>query len=193
MFAARVVIAGQEPPSLQALFEAGAFEEVVKADPAMVPSTSSEASYIRAQSFIRLNRLDEARAEFGKLASTGPDPTPWSLVGESASAVLDANHALAVDKANQALALAPDAFHPHYQAGLAYSAGDQWAQASAAFARATELNPTFAYAHYHAGLAFSRIRQLDKVAHHLDYFLKLAPNAPERPAVMSMMRTLRGF
>jgi hypothetical protein len=30
------------------------------------------------------------------------------------------------------------------------------------------------------------------MATHLEYFLKLAPNAPERPAVMALMQSLRG-
>jgi tetratricopeptide (TPR) repeat protein len=107
--------------------------------------------------------------------------------------MLDANHALAVEKAIQAITLAPESFHPHYQAGLAYMAGEQWDLAAEAFAKATVLDPTFAYAHYYAGLAFSRTKQLDRMANHLDYFLKLAPNAPERAAVMSMMRALRGL
>ena len=87
----------------------------------------------------------------------------------------------------------PNAFHPHYQAGLAYAAGERWGPAAQAFEKAAALNPTFAYSHYYAGLAFSHTKQLDKMASHLDYFLKLAPNAPERPAVMSMMRALRGI
>jgi hypothetical protein len=31
------------------------------------------------------------------------------------------------------------------------------------------------------------------MATHLEYFLKLAPEAPERTAVMSLMRSLRGL
>jgi tetratricopeptide (TPR) repeat protein len=193
LFAAPVVSAGQEPPSLQTLFEAGAFEQVVNADPAVMPVGSPDAIYLRAQSLVRLNRQDDARAEFGKLAAGATEPTPWSLVAESAVATLDANPALAVEKGTQGVALAPESFHPRYQLGLAYSAAEQWAPAAEAFEKATALNPTFAYAHYYAGLAFSRTKQLDKMANHLDYFLKLAPNAPERPAVMSMMRALRGL
>jgi hypothetical protein len=30
------------------------------------------------------------------------------------------------------------------------------------------------------------------MAKNLEYFLKLAPNAPERPAVMSLMQSVRG-
>jgi hypothetical protein len=41
-------------------------------------------------------------------------------------------------------------------------------------------------------MAASRIQRLDRVGIHLEQFMQLAPNAPERDAVMSVMRTLRG-
>ena len=90
------------------------------------------------------------------------------------------------------MALAPDQFHPNYQLGLARSAAEQWEPAAAAFEKASSIDPAFAYAHYFAGLAYSRLRQIDRMATHLEYFLKLAPNAPEQPAVMALMRSVRG-
>ena len=38
----------------------------------------------------------------------------------------------------------------------------------------------------------ARIKRADLTAEHLERFVKLAPMAPERPAVESLMRTLRG-
>ena len=67
VFAAPMAVAGQEPPSPQSLFEAGAFEQVLTGHPAAEPSASPDVIYLRAQSFIRLNRQEEARAELGKL------------------------------------------------------------------------------------------------------------------------------
>ena len=104
----------------------------------------------------------------------------------------DANPQLAIAKATQAVALAPDQFHPNYQLGLAQSAAEQWEPAAAAFEKASSIDPASAYAHYFAGLAYSRLRQIDKMATHLEYFLKLAPNAPEQAAVMTLMRSVRG-
>ena len=49
-----------------------------------------------------------------------------------------------------------------------------------------------AYAHYHAGMNFYEAKQVAQMAVYFENFLKLAPNAPERPAVESIMRTIRG-
>ena len=61
----------------------------------------------------------------------------------------------------------------------------------AAFTRAIELKPDFAYAHYYAALAYQRQRQLSKTAEHFDAFLRLAPDAPERSAVLAILRTIK--
>jgi hypothetical protein len=51
--------------------------------------------------------------------------------------------------------------------------------------------PTFAYAHYNAGMAWYQARRLDKMATHFETFIRLAPGAPERPAVEQLMRSIR--
>jgi lipoprotein NlpI len=61
-----------------------------------------------------------------------------------------------------------------------------------AFNRATELDPAFAAAHYNAGLASYRAKRVDLMANHFETFIRLAPNAPERPEVESILRTVRG-
>jgi tetratricopeptide (TPR) repeat protein len=190
LLSAPAMLGGQAPPNPQSLYEAGSHEQVVKAIASQGDQIAPASTYLAGQSLLRLNRRDEARAEFAKLA-TGGDPT-WSLVGESATALLDGNNGLAIEKATQAVAMAPDQFHPNYQLGLAYSASDQSGPAAAALAKAATIDPSFAYAHYYAGLAYSKLKQLDRMGTHLEYFLKLAPKAPERPAVESIMRSLRG-
>ena len=79
-----------------------------------------------------------------------------------------------------------------YQLGLVESARNNQPQAAAAFAKAAELDPQMAYAHYGAGMAFYKAKRVDKMAVYFENFLKLAPAAPERPAVLSIMRTVRG-
>jgi tetratricopeptide (TPR) repeat protein len=190
-FASPSVVRGQDPPSPQALFDAGRHEDAVNAIAAQ-PEPPPETIFLAGRSYIHLNRMDEARAQFTRLG-VGADPaTPWSLVGESAIALTESNAALAVEKATHAVALSPDQFHTNYQLGLAQSAAEQWEPAAAAFEKATSLDPSSAYAHYFAGLAYSRFRRIDQMVTHLEYFLKLAPNAPERPAVMSLMQSVRG-
>ena len=65
-------------------------------------------------------------------------------------------------------------------------------QAAEAFAKAAELNPQVACAHYDAGMAFYKIKRVDRMAVYFENFVKLAPNAPEKAAVQSIMRTVRG-
>ena len=191
VLSAVALVPAQEPVSPQINFDAGRYEDAANAITAQ-PEPPPDAIYLAGRSYLHLSRPDDARAQFGRLSAGVDPPTPWSLVGESALALVDANPGLAVEKASQAVALSPDQFHPNYQLGLAHSAAEQWEPAAAAFEKATTLDPAFAYAHYYAGLAYSRLQQLDRMATHLEYFLKLAPNAPERPAVMALMQSLRG-
>ena len=60
------------------------------------------------------------------------------------------------------------------------------------FRRAAELNPSLAYAHYYGGLMHYRAKQPDRMATRFERFLQLAPDAPERPEVLQIMRTIRG-
>ncbi len=189
---AAAIVRAQEPVSPQTHFEAGRYEEAINAVTAQGGEPAPESVFLMARSYLHLNRQDEARAQLAKLSPGADPPTSWSLVAESAIALIDANAPLAVEKAGQAVAAAPDQFYPNYQLGLAHSAAEQWEPAAAAFEKAAAIDPAYAYAHYFAGLAYSRLRQLDRMGTHLEYFLKLAPNAPERAAVTSLMQSLRG-
>ncbi len=194
MLSLSVGLAAQDPPNPRALFDAGHYQQVIDAIGSQ-PDRPADLTYLLGHSYLRLNLRDEARQAFSSLsAGVAPDaPTPWSLVGESAAALVDLNNGLAVEKAAKAVEIAPGEFFPNYQLGLAQSAAEQWEPSAKAFEQALTIDPSFAYAHYYAGLAYSRLSQVDRVATHFEYFLKLAPEAPERPAVMSLMRTLRGL
>jgi tetratricopeptide (TPR) repeat protein len=79
-----------------------------------------------------------------------------------------------------------------YQLGVVESARSNPAQAAEAFAKAAELDPQMAYAHYEAGMAFYKNKRVDRMAVYFENFLRIAPDAPERAAVQSIMRTVRG-
>jgi tetratricopeptide (TPR) repeat protein len=209
---------GQAPPpaSPQQLYEAGQYDQVIQrvGELRAAGGAGLREAFLAAHARVRQNLNDPAKAEFALLiASTD---AIWRLVGESSIAAVDndVDRALnlateAVNAVNglQASAAAaaaagaappapPDAirdFHALYQLGLARTRKDDWAGALDAFERATTLDPGFAYGHYYAGLAASRVQRPDRVAVHFGQFLQLAPNAPEHSAVMSIMRTLRGF
>jgi tetratricopeptide (TPR) repeat protein len=102
----------------------------------------------------------------------------------------DANGAL--ESANRAVSIASNMPEAHYQLGLVLAKLQRWREAAAAFDRASELNPSLAYAHYYGGLMHYRANRPDRMAIHFEQFLKLAPEAPERPEVNQIMRTVRG-
>ena len=83
----------------------------------------------------------------------------------------------------------PDA---HFQLGLVLAKREDWRGAAEAFDRTTQLGPSMAYAHYYGGLMHYRAGRPDRMAIHFEQFLKLAPDAPERPEVLQIMKTVRG-
>jgi tetratricopeptide (TPR) repeat protein len=186
------VLAQAPSPSPKQLLEAGQYEEVAQA----VASSREQGqvdpadTYLAAQSFLKLGQSDNAKGELARLLCLEGDA--WKLIGQSSIALIDGDTESALETANQAVATAPEVFFAHYQLGLVKAEQQDWPGAAEAFERASQIDPTFAYAHYYAGLAYSKTRRVDRTATHFETFLKLAPKAPERPAVESVMRTLRG-
>jgi tetratricopeptide (TPR) repeat protein len=174
------------------LFEAGQYEQALEAvaQQRQLGAANPADTYLAVQSLVKLGRPDQAKAELAQLEGSGDDV--WKLIARSASMLIDGNVGPSVDAANQAAAAAPDSFFASYQLGLVRAQQEDWAGAADAFERASQIDPTFAYAHYYAGLSYSRIQRVDRTASHFQTFVKLAPNAPERAAVESIMRTLRG-
>jgi len=63
-----------------------------------------------------------------------------------------------------------------------------------AVARLSEVlraDPAVAYAHYWRGQAYQRRQQVARMAEDYEAFLKLAPGAPEAPAVRAVLQALR--
>jgi tetratricopeptide (TPR) repeat protein len=179
----------QVNPSARQLFEAGQYDQALHAISEQREAQAVD-TYLAAQILLKLNQPDNAKAELSRLMSDG-DGT-WKLVAESERARIDDDADHALELAQRAVALDADRFHVQYQLGLAKAERNDWAGAAEAFERASQLDPTFAYAHYYAGLAYSKVRRADRTATHFETFLKMAPKAPERLAVESIMRTLRG-
>ncbi len=167
-------------------FEAGKYQAVVEqvgpdADPASV--------YLQGLAFQKLGQNDQAKQAFDKLGGGGDT---WKAVGESASALIDGNQDGALQAAERAAAAEGAPAEAQYQLGLALIARNEQARAAAAFEKATQASPDMAYAHYQAGMAYYKAKRVDKMAVFFENFLRLAPKAPERPAVESVMRTIRG-
>src|SRR5438034_4066905 len=182
----------QSVTDLRKLFDAGKYQQVIElAGGAAAADEQPRVTYLVARSQEKRARKDEARGAYQQFAALS-DQDPWSHIGRSAIALLGSNAQGAVDAADQAVAHGESLPEAHFQRGLALSARRDMAEAAAAFDRATQLDPSFAYAHYYAGIAYSKVKRIDLMAQHFDLFLKLAPQAPERPEVQSIMRTLGG-
>jgi tetratricopeptide (TPR) repeat protein len=179
------VAAAEQRPEVQRLFQSGAYEQAVDAARDADPAST----YLAAQALIKLERSDQAIAELTRLRAS--DNAAWRLVAESSEALVNNDAGRAVDVARRATEADGNNPFAHYQLGLAAGKANDWGTSVAAFTRAVELKPDFAYAHYYAALAYQRQRQLSKTAEHFDAFLRLAPDAPERSAVLAILRTIK--
>jgi len=180
-------IAGAQPLNdARKAYDAGEFQRVVDAGAA---SEDPRVLYIVAQSQQKLRRPDDARRVYERLAAR-PQADPWNAIGQSAIAAMSGNAAAGVQQADRAVAAGASIAEAHYQRGLALSAQQNMDGAAAAFQKASDLDPTWAYPHYYAGVAYSKIKRADLTASHFQTFLRLAPQAPERGEVQSILRTL---
>jgi tetratricopeptide (TPR) repeat protein len=183
-----LVLAAQDPVQVQKLFEAGKYREAIAA---AGPNGPPPALYTAAQSQQKLGANDQAIATYGKLAARAPGD-PWHAIGVSGQRLLQQDTAGAQQSAQQAVGQAAGMPEAHFQLGLVLAKRQDWQGAAAAFDRAADLNPTLAYAHYYGGLMHYRAKHPDRMAVHFDQFLKLAPQAPERPEVLQIMKTVKG-
>jgi tetratricopeptide (TPR) repeat protein len=166
------------------LFEAGKYPEVIARTPANAPP---DAQFVKGLAHLKLNQADAAKEAFGRL-----DGGAWKAVGQSAIAMADGNQDAALAAAKSAVSENPGLAEAQYQLGSVLEARNERPAAADAFVKATQANPQMAYAHYHAGMNFYEAKRVADMAVYFENFLKLAPNAPERPAVESIMRTIRG-
>jgi tetratricopeptide (TPR) repeat protein len=178
----------QDAAQLQRLFEAGRHQQVVDSAPA---DAEPAVIFTAAQSHQKLGANDQALDAYRRLAER-PEDDAWHWVGLSAQSLIEGQNDPALDAARRAVDAAPDLAEAHFQLGLVQARRQEWREAADAFDRAAELNPSNAYAHYYGGLMHYRANRTDRMAIHFEQFLKLAPEAPERPEVLQIMKTIRG-
>ena len=193
--AAGVIAVQPSGIDVQRAFEAGEHERVVEA---ARRSDEPRGVYLAGLSLVELERIDEARAMFERLTAR-PAADAWRHVGVSA---LQLNQSVAgddpaADARAEAAALAAVRLDDtlslaHYQLALVQGRLRAYDEAAAAFEAVIARDPTFAYAYYYAGLSYYRVNRTDKMAEAFETFLELAPDAPERGRVESVLRTLRG-
>jgi len=184
--APQAAILAQSLTDVRQKFDAGEYQRAID-----IAGSSAEPRviYVVAQSQQRLRRGDDARRAYEQLAKR-PDADPWHHVGLSGNALIGSDAGEALREADRAVAANGSLPEAQYQRGLALSASQNMADAAAAFDKAADLDPSWAYAHYYAGIAYSKMKRSDLTASHFQTFLKLAPQAPERGEVQSILRTL---
>jgi tetratricopeptide (TPR) repeat protein len=186
--AAVLIVAGAaRAQTAQALYERGAYAEAAQS---AAGNEDPANTYMAGQAYLKLDRPQDARNEFARLAN-GSDEA-WKAVGQSAIALIDNNLDQAVAEGRRASEVGGGNGFAFYQLGLAHLRRNEFDPASQALDRAAELMPGFAYAHYQAGVAHQRARRLNPMAEHFQAFLKLAPNAPESGQVQLALRALKG-
>ena len=168
------------------LFESGQFQAVVDQTPTDAPA---EAQYVMGLARLKLSQFDGAKEAFRRLESGGD---AWRSIGEAAIASIDGNQDAALEAARIAVERDAALWAAHYQMGVVLEARGDSAAAADAFVKAIEANPQIAYAHYNAAMNFYKASRVDRMAVYFENFLRLAPSAPEKPAVESIMRTVRG-
>jgi len=184
LLAAAAQASAQDSP--RQLYEAGKYQAAVDKS---AGDNSPASQYLNGLSHLKLNQPDAAKADFGKLE--GGDEA-WKAVGQSAVALTDNNKDAALTAAKSAVSHNAKLAEAQYQLGRVLEAAGDNAGAADAFAKAAESDPQMAYAQYYAGRNYYEAKRIDRMAVYFESFLKLAPNAPERPAVESIMRTVRG-
>jgi tetratricopeptide (TPR) repeat protein len=174
--------------SPQKLFESGKYQEAIDNVKGRSDAPQEDV-YLRALAHRKLNQNDDAKEAFQALER---GDGAWKEIGKSGVALIDGNQDEAAEAAKKAVDADGNNAQARYQLGLVESARNNQQEAADAFAKAAELNPQMAYAHYEAGMAFYKAKKVDRMAVYFENFLRIAPNAPERPAVQSIMRTVRG-
>ena len=180
--------AAQDAAEVRRLSEAGQYQQVVEAAGG---AESPALLYTAGQSHQKLGAAEQARETYAQLVARSEDDA-WHFIGLSAQQLLDNETDAALVSARQAVALGGRLAEAHFQLGLVLARQEDWRAAADAFDRAADINAAFAYAHYYGGLMHYRAGRPDRMAIHFEQFLKLAPDAPERPEVMQIMKTVRG-
>lgn len=176
----------------QALFERGAYNDAVQRVAAERDAGNADpvAAYLAGQALLKLDRGQDARGEFARLANGGDET--WRAIGQSAIALLDNALDEAANEGRRAREVGGESGFAFYQAGLVHIRRNEFNDAAQALDRAAELMPDFAYAHYYAGVAHQREKRYTNMAQHFQAFLKLAPDAPEKRQVQLALSSLKG-
>jgi tetratricopeptide (TPR) repeat protein len=175
--------------TIQALYESGEDREIVNRVKNSVPDEASGADrWFAAQSQLRLGLRNDAINDLAALTQTSGDPAV-QVAAQLAIGRLT-NDEVTLGQARAAAGAFPESLFVQYELGLSYAVRNDFASAARIFEGCIATAPTFAYAYYQSALAYQHLDRPDIMANRFDRFVRLAPNAPERPEVESVLRTI---
>jgi len=175
--------------TIQTLYESGEDREVVNRVKSSVPAAVTGTDrWFAAQSQLRLGLRNEAINDLTALTQANADPAV-QVAAQLAIGRLT-NDEAALGQARAAAGAYPESLFVQYELGLSYAVRNDFASAARIFDLCIATAPTFAYAYYQSALAYQHLDRPDIMANRFDRFMRLAPNAPERPEVESVLRTI---
>jgi tetratricopeptide (TPR) repeat protein len=153
----------------------------------------TQARYYLGLTLLELGKYDDAKTQFEALSKPQEtSPTPAEVqVGLGRAYMNLKEYGQAQASLDKALKDNPDSSDVHLYRGKLDVMQKKYAVATKELDKAIALDPKNAYAYYYGGIAYSNIGRFDKMADYFQYFLKLAPDAPEAKKVKSLLRSVR--
>ena len=173
--------------TIQALYESGEDREVVNRVKNTSNITTEADRWFAAQSQLRLGLRRDAMQDLAALVRS--DDPAVQVAAQLALGRLTNDEAM-LGQARAAAGAYPESLLVQYELGLSYAVRNDFAAAARSFDNCIASAPAFAYAYYQSALAYQRLDRPDIMANRFDRFVRLAPNAPERREVESVLRTI---
>jgi tetratricopeptide (TPR) repeat protein len=175
--------------TIQALYESGDDREILNRVKNSVPASVTSADrWFAAQSQLRLGLRNDALNDLAALTQTDADPAV-QVAAQLAIGRLT-NDEATLGRARAEASAYPENLFVQYELGLSYAVRSDFTSAARVFDVCIATAPAFAYAYYQSALAYQHLDRPDIMANRFDRFVRLAPNAPERPEVESVLRSI---
>jgi tetratricopeptide (TPR) repeat protein len=159
-------------------------QQVASAEP-----DNAEAQKYLGLARIQLGKVSDAEAPLKKANELAGDAGTKLGLARIAIEQKDLDGAEAL--INQAAESDADNADIPFNRGLIKASRKQYAESVKDLESAIQKNPDNAYAHYYAGLSYNALKRPDKMIEHFQKFIKLAPDAPEKARVQSILKSVR--